>query len=173
MSTFQCKFNRVNPFSCSWDVSQQSFYSYWWPDISVICCCSCASHICADSPHLGLSSATWFVKISPQLVKIQAEWSLWQPVLFVQKKDGSLHLCVDFHGFNCISKKDCYPLPLISNLLDLPRKAWVYSKIDLHHVYYLVCIANGDKWKTAFRTCYGSFKWSIMPFGLTNAPMAF
>ena len=45
------------------------------------------------------------------------------PVLFVKKKDGSLCLCVEFHRLNCISKKDCYPLPLISDLLDSPRKA--------------------------------------------------
>ena len=95
------------------------------------------------------------------------------PVLFVKKKDGSLRLCVDFCGLNCISKKDRYPLLLISNLLDLPRKARVYSKIDLCHAYHLVCIADGDEWKTAFRTCYGSFEWSVMPFGLTNAPAAF
>ncbi|KAG6329096.1 hypothetical protein ID866_9993 [Astraeus odoratus] len=28
------------------------------------------------------------------------------PVLFIKKKDGSLHLCVDYHGLNKISKKD-------------------------------------------------------------------
>jgi len=50
------------------------------------------------------------------------------PVLFVKKKDGSLCLCIDFHRLNYISKKDCYPLPLISNLLDSPRKARVYSR---------------------------------------------
>ena len=94
-------------------------------------------------------------------------------VLFIKKKDGSLCLCVDFHSFNHISKKDRYPLPLISDLLDLSYKAWVYSKIDLCHAYHLVCIADGDERKTAFRTRYGSFEWSIMPFGLTNAPMAF
>ena len=80
------------------------------------------------------------------------------PVLFVKKKDGSLRLCVDFRGLNRISKKDRYPLPLISDLLDSPRKAWVYSKIDLCHAYHLVHITNGDEWKTAFRTCYGSFE---------------
>jgi len=95
------------------------------------------------------------------------------PVLFVKKKDGSLHLCVDFHGLNHISKRDHYPLLLISDLLDSPHKAQVYSKIDLRHAYHLVCIANGDEWKTAFRTRYGSFEWSVMPFGLTNAPVAF
>ena len=80
------------------------------------------------------------------------------PVLFVKKKDSSLHLCVDFHSLNCISKKDCYPLPLISDLLDSPRKAQVYSKIDLCHAYHLVHIADSDEWKTAFRTHYRSFK---------------
>jgi len=53
------------------------------------------------------------------------------PVLFVKKKDGSLQLCVDFRGLNRIMKKDQYPLPLISNLLDSPRKARIYTKIDL------------------------------------------
>ena len=42
------------------------------------------------------------------------------PVLFVCKKDGSLHLCVDFRGLNKITKKDRYPLLCISDLLDAP-----------------------------------------------------
>jgi len=79
-------------------------------------------------------------------------------VLFIKKKDGSLCLCVDFHSFNHISKKDHYSLLLISDLLDSPHKVWVYSKIDLCHAYHLVHIVNSDKWKTAFRTCYGSFE---------------
>ena len=73
----------------------------------------------------------------------------------------------------CISKKNHYPLLLISNLLDSSHKAWVYSKIDLRHAYHLVHIADSDEWKIAFRTCYGSFEWSVMPFGLTNTPAAF
>jgi len=95
------------------------------------------------------------------------------PVLFVKKKDGSLWLCIDFHGLNKITKKDQYPLPLISDLLDFPCKACIYTKIDLQHAYHLVRITEGDEWKTAFWTCYGTFKWSVMPFGLTNTPAAF
>ena len=95
------------------------------------------------------------------------------PVLFTRKKDGSLRLCVDFRGLNKITKKDRYPLPRISDLLDSPRKARIYSKIDLRHAYHLVRIREGDEWKTAFCTRYGSFEWRVMPFGLTNAPAAF
>ena len=53
------------------------------------------------------------------------------PVLFIKKNDGSLQLCVDFHKLNRITKKDRYPLPFISDLLDSPQKACIYTKIDL------------------------------------------
>jgi len=95
------------------------------------------------------------------------------PILFVKKKDGSLRLCVDYRGLNKITIKDRYPLPLISDLLDSPRRARIYTKIDLRHAYHLVRISDGDEWKTAFRTRYGSFEWMVVPEGLTNAPAAF
>ena len=95
------------------------------------------------------------------------------PVFFVQKKDGSLHLCINFQGLNKIKKKDQYPLPHTSNLLEAPSGAKIYTKLDLWHAYHLVHIADRDEWKTSFHTHYGSFEWLVMPFGLTNAPAAF
>ena len=95
------------------------------------------------------------------------------PILFVKKKNGQLRLCMDFCGLNWIMKKDCYPLPLITDLLDAPQKTHVYTKINLWHAYHLVHIAEGDEPKTTFWTRYGSYEWCVMPFGLTNAPAAF
>ena len=48
-------------------------YNYWWSEISVICCHFCTSYIYTNSPYLRLSSATYFVKISLLVVKIQVE----------------------------------------------------------------------------------------------------
>ena len=68
-------------------------------------------------------------------------------------------------------KKDCYPLPHISDLLDSSYKAQLFTKIDHWHAYHLVWI-QGDEWKTTFHTHYSSFEWCV-PFGLINAPAAF
>ena len=38
------------------------------------------------------------------------------PILFVLKKDRKLRLCVDYRQLNAITIKNCYPLPLISEL---------------------------------------------------------
>jgi len=74
------------------------------------------------------------------------------PVLFTKKKDSTLQLYVDFRNLNKLTRKDWYPIPLVTNLLDQLGSAKVYTKLDLHAGYYNVCIATGHEWKTAFHT---------------------
>lgn len=96
------------------------------------------------------------------------------PVFFVKKPDGSgLRLCVDYRGLNNLLKKDKYPIPLIAGTLDRLRKAKLFTKLDLRSGYYNVRVAEGDEWKTAFRSRFGTFEYCVMPFGLANAPAAF
>jgi hypothetical protein len=95
------------------------------------------------------------------------------PVLFVKKKDRSLRMVVDYRRLNTATRKDRYPLPHINDLLERLGKASVFTKIDLRNAYHLLRIRDGDEWKTAFRTRYGSFEFLVMPFGLTNAPSSF
>ena len=66
-----------------------------------------------------------------------------------------------------------HPLPLIGNLLDQLQSTKVFTKIDLQAGYNNIRIAPGHKWKTAFRTRYGSFEYLVMPFGMTNSPATF
>jgi len=80
---------------------------------------------------------------------------------------------VDYRGLNKITKKNRYPLPLISSLLDRLRTGKIFTKLDLRGAYNLLRIRSGDEWKTAFRTRHGHFEYTVMPFGLTNAPAVF
>ncbi|KAG8916674.1 hypothetical protein FRC01_002921 [Tulasnella sp. 417] len=95
------------------------------------------------------------------------------PVLFVKKKDGKLRMCIDYRGLNAQTKKNRYALPLPSEIMDRVGKAKFFSKLDLRSGYNLVRIKEGDEWKTAFRTRFGHFEYTVMPFGLVNAPATF
>nr|OQO15701.1 hypothetical protein B0A51_17499 [Rachicladosporium sp. CCFEE 5018] len=95
------------------------------------------------------------------------------PILFVKKKDGTMRLCVDYRGLNNVTVKNRHPLPLIPESLD--QLAWgrIFTKLDVRDAYHRIRIKPGDEWKTAFRTRYGHFEYTVMPFGLANAPVAF
>lgn len=95
------------------------------------------------------------------------------PILFVPKPNGKLRLCVDYRALNDVTIKNRYPLPLMNELRDRVAGARIFTKLDLRDGYYLIRIKKGDEWKTAFRTRYGHFEYTVMPFGLANAPASF
>jgi hypothetical protein len=115
--------------------------------------------------QLGEQSRKGFIRES------SSPWGA--PVLFVEKKDLSQHLVMDYHSLNEVTIKNKYPLPWINDLFDQLEGASVFSKIDLRSGYFQLKITEYDIPKTAFVTRYGSYEYMVMLFGLTNAPSYF
>ena len=57
-------------------------------------------------------------------------WSL--PVVLVKKKDGSFHFCVDLRKVNAVTRKDSFPMPLVSDTLDALSGTKYFSTLDLN-----------------------------------------
>ena len=57
------------------------------------------------------------------------------PVLFIKKKDGSLHLCINYRELNKVTIKNMYRLPRIDDLFDQLLGVSIFSKIDLRSGY--------------------------------------
>src|SRR5579859_7747697 len=115
-------------------------------------------------------------QIEEQLQKgyIRPSTSPWgAPVIFVDKKDGTQTMCVDYRALNEVTIKNKYPLPRIEDLFDQLKGACVFSKIDLRSGYHQLRIRPSDIPKTAFITRYGLYEYTVMSFGLTNAPASF
>ena len=68
---------------------------------------------------------------------VQPSSSPWgAPVLFVEKKDGTQRMCIDYISLNKVTIKNKYPLPRIDDMFDQLKGACVFSKIDLRPRYH-------------------------------------
>ena len=94
-------------------------------------------------------------------------------ILFNKKSDISFCLCIDYRGLNNITIKNRYPLFLIGEFFDWLGRAKQFTQLDLINAYHRMRICEGDKWKTAFRTQYGHFKYQVISFGLSNTLATF
>ncbi|GJS14335.1 reverse transcriptase domain-containing protein [Tanacetum coccineum] len=74
---------------------------------------------------------------------------------------------------NKLTVKNRYPLPMIDDLFDQLQGSHYFSKIDLWSGYHQLHVHEDDIPKTAFRTRYIHFEFTVMPFGVTNAPAVF
>jgi hypothetical protein len=105
---------------------------------------------------------------------IRPSTSPWAaPILFVEKKDGTRRMCIDYRALNEVTIKNKYPLPRIEYLFNQLRGASMFSKIDLRLGYHQLRIQPSDIPKTTFITKYGLYELTVMSFGLTNAPAFF
>jgi hypothetical protein len=120
------------------------------------------------------------VELKKQIAELQSKGficpcsSPWEaPMLFVEKKDGTQWMCVDYQSMNEVTIKNKYPLPRIEDLFDQLKAASAFSKIDLRSGYHQLKIWESDIPKTSIRTRYGLYEYTMMSFGLTNAPSYF
>jgi hypothetical protein len=94
-------------------------------------------------------------------------------MLFIEKKDRTQWICVDYRSVNEVAIKNKYPLPWIEDLFDQMKGASVFSKINMRSGCHQLKIQESDIPKTVFRTRYGLYEYTVMSFGLMNAPSYF
>jgi hypothetical protein len=94
-------------------------------------------------------------------------------MLFVEKKDGTQQMCVDYRSLNEVIIKNKYLIPRIEDLFDQIKGASIFLKIDLILGYHQLKIQESDIPKTAFHTRYRLYEYTVMFFGLTNVSAYF
>jgi hypothetical protein len=73
------------------------------------------------------------------------QWLL--PLVIISKKNGKLHICVDYQKLNSQTKKDPFPLPFLDSILDTMVGHEMYSFMDGYSGYNQVKMVEKDKGK--------------------------
>ena len=96
------------------------------------------------------------------------------PVTCVQKKDGTMRVCVDYTRLNASTRPLCYPLPRIDELsLIIPGGTRYFTNLDLKEAYYSLPLSANSRRCAAIIVHSGVFIPNRCVFGLKNAPMKF
>ena len=89
--------------------------------------------------------------------------------MLVQKKDRSLHFCIDFRKLNALTVKDSHPLPHICETLESLAGAGHYSTFDMNSGFWQVPMDEESKQYTVFILgSMGLYECKSMPFRLCN-----
>ena len=90
------------------------------------------------------------------------------PVFFVDKKNKSKRIVIDYHSLNDQTVKNNYLLLLIMDLINNMGSKRVFTKIDLQWGFNNMRIKEGDEQKRVFTIHVGFFEPMVIFFGMTN-----
>jgi hypothetical protein len=91
----------------------------------------------------------------------------------VNKKQGTIHVCMDFRDLNKAFPKDNFPTPFIDQIVDECAGCEVFSFMDGFFGYNQIQIKPEDQHKMDFICPWGTFAYRKMPFGLKNVGATF
>ena len=91
----------------------------------------------------------------------------------LDKKKGTIRVCIDFIDLNKACPKDNYPTPFIDQIIDECVGYEIFSFMDGFFGYNQISIRLEDQHKIAFICPWGTFAYRKMSFGLENAGATF
>jgi hypothetical protein len=89
-------------------------------------------------------------------------------IVSVAKKQGTIHVCVDYRDINKACPKYNYPTPFIDQIIDNCAGSFIFSFMDGFFGYNQIDILPADQHKTTFIFPWGTFAYQKLPFGIKN-----
>jgi hypothetical protein len=94
--------------------------------------------------------------------------------MMVNKKQGTICVCTDFHDLNKAYPKDNFPTPFIDQIIDeCAGCEEAFSFMDGFSRYNQIQIKPKDQHKTTFICPWSTFAYRKIPFGPKNAGATF
>ncbi len=92
-------------------------------------------------------------------------------ILFIEKKDDSLHFCINYRKFNALIKRNRYSLSLIDETFTHIQESKYLTWLNIIVMFNKLCIHSNNKDLTIFIIFFNSYKYHVMLFKLINESM--
>jgi hypothetical protein len=86
----------------------------------------------------------------------------------IDKKQGTIHVCIDYRDINKYCPKDNFPTPFVNQIVDNCTENEIFSLMDGFSIYNQINIDPEDQHKMDFICTWGTFAYRKLPFGLKN-----
>jgi hypothetical protein len=94
-------------------------------------------------------------------------------LVLVNKKQGTICVCVYYRDINKACPKDNYLTPFVDHIVDDCAGSEIFSFMDDFFGYNQINILPADQHKTDFIYSWGNFAYRKLPFGLKNVGVTF
>ncbi len=89
-------------------------------------------------------------------------------ILFIEKKDDSLHFCVDYRKLNALIKRNRYSLSLIDEILTHIQESKYLTQLNIIVTFNKLYMYSDNEDLTIFIIFFNSYKYHVMLFKLIN-----
>ena len=94
-------------------------------------------------------------------------------LVIVEKKNGSLRLCLDPRDLNKAVKREHYKIPIAHEVSSHLCGKKIFSTLDLKDGFWQISLDDHSSLLCTFNTPFGRFRFTRMPFGLNSATEVF
>ena len=94
-------------------------------------------------------------------------------MVIVEKKNGSLRLCLDPKDLNCAIKREHYRIPTADDIASRMSGKKVFSILDQKDGFWQMRLDEPSSKLCTFNTPFGRYRFLRCPFGISSAPEVF
>jgi hypothetical protein len=94
-------------------------------------------------------------------------------LVLIDKKQGTIHVCIDYRDINKGCPKDNFPTPFVDQIVDNFAEREIFSLMDGFSGYNQINIVPTYQNKTTFIFPWDTFTYRKLPFGLKNVSATF
>ena len=107
------------------------------------------------------------------IIKVDEPTDWVNSITIVEKKNGSLRICLDPRDLNKALKREHYSCPTVDDIAAKLHGARVFTVLDATSGYWQVKLDKKSSLLTTFNTPFGRYRFTRLPFGVNSAQDVF